>query len=99
MSFKVELPPVVEDFISAVNRLKSGSQGLAHMAAEGRLGELAEGIGEVAKAVEISGYVPPKRLQEAARDTELAKSVSDRSLALYYRERAKRAAPQTGEKR
>ena len=98
MSFEVDLPRVVENFISAINQLKSGSEGLAHIAAEGRLGELAEGIGEVASAVEKSGYIPPKRQQEAAKDTELAKSTSNRELAQYYRDRAKRAASQTGEK-
>jgi hypothetical protein len=97
MSYEVELPPVVEEFVAIVNRLKSGSQGIAHMAAEGRLGELAEGISDVAKAVEQSGYIPPKRRQEAARNTELAKSVSNRELALTYRARAKQAASQMGE--
>jgi hypothetical protein len=43
-------------------------------------------------------YTPPERKADAARFEKAAASTSDRELAAYYRERAKRAHSQTGEK-
>jgi hypothetical protein len=95
-STEIEVPPVLEEFIKTVNDFKSPTKGLQAFAAQGRLGDLAKGVQELADAAADSGYVPPAKREEYQKWNNLAKSVSDRELARHYREKAKRAASQIG---
>ncbi len=88
--------PLVDEFIADTAERKSAASAIAHWLTNGRLGSLAKELGNLAEEVERL-YVPPARRAEAEHYEELAKSVQDKDLAKYYRDRAKRARRQTGE--
>jgi hypothetical protein len=91
--------PLVDEFASDVAERKSAHKAIGQWAAEGRLGDLAKELGELADIVAKSGYVPARRRADAEKYQELAKSVTDRELARYYRDKAKQAATQMGEQK
>ena len=76
---------------------QSVAKGIGHVAAAGMLGTLAKDFGRLAEQVERSGYVPPARREEYERHDRLAKSVGDREVAAYHRERARAIKAQLGE--
>ena len=73
-------------------------EGLGHVAAAGMLGTLAKDLAALAEQVEKSGYVPPAKQAEYDHHDRLAKSVQDRELARYHREKARAIQAQIGEK-
>jgi len=96
-SSDVELPDTVDEFARACADRQSVYKGLQYFVAKGRMGELADAMRELAENVTASGYVAPVDRKEYERLTELAKSVSDKELARYYREKAARIREQLGE--
>ncbi len=89
--------PAVDAFAADAADRRSVYKAIGYWAAEGRLGDLAAELTELASTVSKSGYVPPARRAEAEKYDELAKSVTDRELARFYREKSRQAAAQTGE--
>ena len=72
-------------------------KGLEHAAAAGILGTLAKDLAALAEQVERSGYVPPAKQAAYAYHDGLAKSIQDREIAAYHRERARAIKAQLGE--
>jgi hypothetical protein len=71
--------------------------GLSIMAARGKLGLLAKAIEELADAVVKAGYVPAELKADHDYHDRLAKSVQDREIAGYHREKARQIKSQMGE--
>jgi hypothetical protein len=93
----MDWPPAVMELVKAVNEEQSGSRAIARLVAEGRLGIVARALTEMAEAVSKSGYAPQDRRAEVQRLEMQAASTSDRELARYYKDRARKARSQTGE--
>ena len=72
-------------------------KGLGHVAAAGKLGTLAADLAALAEQVTKAGYIPPAKRAEYDRHDRLAKSVQDRELARYHREKARAIQAQLGE--
>jgi hypothetical protein len=69
------------------------------MAALGLLGQVAKEIAELADKAFDSGYVPPARREKYEYHDRLAKSVGDREVAAFHRDKARQARRQLGEGR
>lgn len=67
------------------------------MAGAGKLGGLARDFAQLAEQVAKSGYVPPARREKYEYHDKLAKSVQDRELAAYHRDKAREIRQQLGE--
>ena len=89
--------PAVDELAKASAANGSLYKGLEHMAALGRLGEVAEQLGQFAEHVSKSGYVPPARRADYERHDRLAKSVQDHEVARYHRDKAREIRGQLGE--
>jgi hypothetical protein len=93
-----ETGPLVDELAELSANARSVWKGLAQMAGQGKLGALAKELGNLVEHIEKAGYVPPGKGPEVARFEKSAAATSDREHAAYYKERAKRARSQTGEK-
>lgn len=89
--------PALTEFATASASAGSVFRGLEHMAALGLLGQVAKEIAELADKAYDSGYVPPVRRDKYEYHNRLAKSVGDREVAAYHREKAREARRQLGE--
>jgi hypothetical protein len=87
----------LEEFEKACSQGHGLDGGLSIMAARGKLGLLGKAISELADQVTKSGYVPAELKAEHDYHDRLAKSVGDREMAAYHRERAKQIKSQMGE--
>ena len=67
MSTTFDLPAAVEEFAKDAADRRSVYDALAHWGAQGRLGELANGLSELSVTVSKSGYVPPAKCAEVER--------------------------------
>jgi hypothetical protein len=63
----------------------------------GDMEAIVKDMAVIAKAVEKAGYVSPEKREQYDYHDRLAKSVSDREVAAYHRERANQIAKQIGE--
>jgi hypothetical protein len=74
-------------------------KGLEHVAGAGMLGKLAREIDQLAEKVIKSGYVPSALREKHDYHDRLAKSVQDREVAAYHRDKAREIRAQLGEGR
>jgi hypothetical protein len=90
--------PIFEEF--AAECYKGGGsphKALSAMGARGKLGLLAEEMQQIADAVVKAGYVPSELKEKHDYHDRLAKSVQDKEVAAFHREKAKQLASQMGE--
>jgi hypothetical protein len=93
----MDWPPAVMELVKAINEEQSGSRGVARLISEGKLAAVAKGLAEMAEAVAKSGYAPADKRAEVQRFEKAAARTTDRELARYYKDRARKARSQTGE--
>lgn len=72
-------------------------RGLEIMAGQGKLGLLAKAISDLAEVAIKAGYVPAELKEQHEYHDRLAKSVQDKEVAAYHREKAQRLRNQMGE--
>jgi hypothetical protein len=89
--------PVIDEFEKACARGHGLYQGIALMAEAGKLRELAKDFARMADQVAKSGYIPPARQAEYERHERLSKSVGDREVARYHRDKMREIRGQLGE--
>src|SRR5258708_17694309 len=89
--------PAIEELANASAKAGSLHRGLEHMAGLGWLGQLAKELADLADQVAKSGYVPPAQREKHDYHQRLAKSVGDRELARYHRDKAREIRAQLGE--
>jgi uncharacterized coiled-coil DUF342 family protein len=87
----------ITEFAEASANARSLWKGLEHMGARGLLRQVAREISELAERCEKAGYVPPEHREKYEYHDRLAKSVQDREVAAWHREKAREIAKQIGE--
>jgi hypothetical protein len=93
-----ETGPLTDELAERSANAQSVWKGVAEMAANGKLGALAKELSDLAEKVEKSGFTPPNRRADADRFEKAAANTTDRELASYYRDRARKARSQLGER-
>jgi hypothetical protein len=98
---KVTTGPALDRLRTAVNEYQGFYPGLIEMISKGELPEIIKDLSDMAKTMQKAGYVPPEMPAEKRKQLDyhnkLAKSVQDKEVAAYHRERARQIAVQIGE--
>jgi hypothetical protein len=97
MSTTFDTGPLLDELAAVSAEQRSTYKAIGLMAAKGKLGALAKELAELADDIAKSAYVPPAAKADHHRYQELAKSVTDRELARFYRDKAAAARSQMGE--
>jgi len=67
------------------------------MASAGKLREIARDFESLADQVAKSGYIPPARQAEYEHHERLSRSIGDREVARYHRDKMREIRGQLGE--
>ena len=100
-SVKVTTGPALDRLQDAVNSRQSFYGGLIEAIQKGELPEIIKDLNDMATTMHKAGYIPPEMPTEKRKQFDyhdrLAKSVQDKEVAAYHRERARQIAVQIGE--
>jgi hypothetical protein len=89
--------PALDELAKASANAGSLYKGIEAMASLGKLGQVAKEMTELAETVAKSGYVPPAMREKYDYHDKLAKSVQDREVARFHRDKAREIQAQLGE--
>jgi hypothetical protein len=89
--------PAIEELQKACAQAHGLYGGIGLMASAGKLREIARDFESLADQVAKSGYVPPARQAEYERHERLSRSIGDREVAAYHRQKMREIRGQLGE--